>query len=132
MWDVTLGQPCVRHIVTHTRCANAVSLCCNILLGGSFNLTSFDALFFSWNTFQVAVAPNDEYISTGGSDQKVVSCLFGLLVSYVAYEEYLLDFFCHFTTIEINRKAIQSYSWYGLLNRNNYKSKITLGSIYMN
>ncbi|XP_062195409.1 uncharacterized protein LOC133898740 [Phragmites australis] len=43
MWDVTLGQPCVRHIVTHTRCANAV-----------------------------AVAPNDEYISTGGSDQKVV------------------------------------------------------------
>jgi len=46
MWDVTLGQPCVRHIVTHTRCANAVSLCCNILLGGSFNLTSFDALFF--------------------------------------------------------------------------------------
>ncbi|KAL6900732.1 hypothetical protein ACP4OV_005408 [Aristida adscensionis] len=43
MWDVTLGQPCVRHIVPHTRCANAV-----------------------------AVAPNDEYISTGGSDQKVV------------------------------------------------------------
>ncbi|KAL6644476.1 hypothetical protein ACP70R_016084 [Stipagrostis hirtigluma subsp. patula] len=43
MWDVTLGQPCVRHIIPHTRCANAV-----------------------------AVAPNDEYISTGGSDQKVV------------------------------------------------------------
>ncbi|XP_037468228.1 uncharacterized protein LOC119340420 [Triticum dicoccoides] len=43
MWDVTLGKPCVRHIVTHNRCANAV-----------------------------AVAPNDEYISTGGSDQKVV------------------------------------------------------------
>uniref|UniRef100_I1QLK3 Uncharacterized protein n=1 Tax=Oryza glaberrima TaxID=4538 RepID=I1QLK3_ORYGL len=43
MWDVTLGQPCVRHILTHNRCANAV-----------------------------AVAPNDEYISTGGSDQKVV------------------------------------------------------------
>uniref|UniRef100_A0ACD5ZVD0 Uncharacterized protein n=1 Tax=Avena sativa TaxID=4498 RepID=A0ACD5ZVD0_AVESA len=43
MWDVTLGQPCVRHIRTHNRCANAV-----------------------------AVAPNDEYISTGGSDQKVV------------------------------------------------------------
>ncbi|XP_062191057.1 uncharacterized protein LOC133894889 [Phragmites australis] len=43
MWDVTLGQPCVRHIITHTRCANAV-----------------------------AVAPNDKYISTGGSDQKVV------------------------------------------------------------
>ncbi|CAO2184418.1 unnamed protein product [Urochloa humidicola] len=43
MWDVTLGQPCVRHIVSHTRCANAV-----------------------------AIAPNDEYISTGGSDQKVV------------------------------------------------------------
>lgn len=43
MWDVTLGQPCVRHIGTHTRCANAV-----------------------------AVASNDEYIATGGSDQKVV------------------------------------------------------------
>ncbi|XP_066331002.1 uncharacterized protein [Miscanthus floridulus] len=43
MWDVTLGQPCVRHIVAHTRCANAVS-----------------------------VAPNDEYLCTGGSDQKVV------------------------------------------------------------
>ncbi|CAD6264864.1 unnamed protein product [Miscanthus lutarioriparius] len=43
MWDVTLGQPCVRHIVAHTRCANAV-----------------------------AVAPNDEYLCTGGSDQKVV------------------------------------------------------------
>lgn len=43
MWDVTLGQPCVRHIVAHTRCANAV-----------------------------AVAPNDKYLCTGGSDQKVV------------------------------------------------------------
>ncbi|KAK3123986.1 hypothetical protein QOZ80_8AG0638950 [Eleusine coracana subsp. coracana] len=43
MWDVTLGQPCVRHIVAHTRCANAV-----------------------------AVSPNDDYFSTGGSDQKVV------------------------------------------------------------
>ncbi|KAG8048057.1 hypothetical protein GUJ93_ZPchr0008g12978 [Zizania palustris] len=52
MWDVTLGQPCVRHIFTHNRCANAV-----------------------------AVAPNDEYISTGGGDQKVVSFLFGHLVS---------------------------------------------------
>uniref|UniRef100_A0A804N3W3 Protein kinase domain-containing protein n=1 Tax=Zea mays TaxID=4577 RepID=A0A804N3W3_MAIZE len=43
MWDVTLGQPCVRHIVAHTRCANAV-----------------------------AVAPNDKYLCIGGSDQKVV------------------------------------------------------------
>ncbi|GJN04129.1 hypothetical protein PR202_ga21649 [Eleusine coracana subsp. coracana] len=43
MWDVTLGQPCVRHIVAHTRCANAV-----------------------------AVSPNDDYFSTGGSDQKVL------------------------------------------------------------
>lgn len=43
MWDVTLGQPCVRYIVAHTRCANAV-----------------------------AVAPNDKYLCTGGSDQKVV------------------------------------------------------------
>jgi hypothetical protein len=67
MWDVTLGQPCVRHILTHNRCANAV-----------------------------AVAPNDEYISTGGSDQKVVSCLFPpLLVCYDAlccmaiYEDYI-------------------------------------------
>ncbi|KAL5648071.1 hypothetical protein ACJX0J_042426, partial [Zea mays] len=43
MWDVTLGQPCVRHIVAHTRCANAV-----------------------------AVAPNDKYLCTRGSDQKVL------------------------------------------------------------
>ncbi|TVU01557.1 hypothetical protein EJB05_52977, partial [Eragrostis curvula] len=57
MWDVTLGQPCVRHINAHTRCANAV-----------------------------AVAPNDEYISTGGSDQKVVSYLFGHLVYYICIE----------------------------------------------
>ncbi|ONL98826.1 hypothetical protein ZEAMMB73_Zm00001d029481 [Zea mays] len=56
MWDVTLGQPCVRHIVAHTRRANAV-----------------------------VVALNDKYLCTGGSDQKVVSCLFVLLVSYVAY-----------------------------------------------
>ncbi|KAL5654430.1 hypothetical protein ACJX0J_033749, partial [Zea mays] len=41
MWDVTLGQPCVRHIVAHTRCANVV-----------------------------VVAPNDKYLCTGGSDQK--------------------------------------------------------------
>ncbi|TVU04930.1 hypothetical protein EJB05_48074, partial [Eragrostis curvula] len=50
MWDVTLGQPCVRHINAHTRCANAV-----------------------------AVAPNDEYISTGGSDQKVIDMELGLV-----------------------------------------------------
>ncbi|KAL5680556.1 hypothetical protein ACJX0J_006941, partial [Zea mays] len=45
MWDVTLGQPCVRHIVAHTRRANAV-----------------------------VVALNDKYLCTGGSDQKV-ACL---------------------------------------------------------
>lgn len=43
MWNVTLGQPCVRHLSSHTRCANTV-----------------------------AVAPNDEYICSGGDDQKVV------------------------------------------------------------
>ncbi|XP_077229820.1 uncharacterized protein LOC143862640 isoform X3 [Tasmannia lanceolata] len=43
MWDVTLGQPCVRHLSSHTRCANTV-----------------------------AVAPNDEYLCSGGDDQKVV------------------------------------------------------------
>lgn len=43
MWDVALGQPCVRHIISHTRCANTV-----------------------------AVAPNDGYLCTGGDDQKVV------------------------------------------------------------
>ncbi|XP_072969900.1 uncharacterized protein [Typha angustifolia] len=43
LWDVTLGQPCVRHVIGHRRCANAV-----------------------------AVAPNDEYLCTGGDDQKVV------------------------------------------------------------
>ena len=31
------------------------------------------------------MAPNDKYLCTGGSNQKVVSCLFVLLVSYVAY-----------------------------------------------
>ncbi|XP_008790776.2 uncharacterized protein LOC103707865 isoform X1 [Phoenix dactylifera] len=43
MWNVALGQPCVRHIINHTRCVNTV-----------------------------AVAPNDEYLCTGGDDQKVV------------------------------------------------------------
>ncbi|XP_042499881.1 uncharacterized WD repeat-containing protein alr3466-like [Macadamia integrifolia] len=43
MWDVTLGQPCIRHLRSHTRCANTV-----------------------------AVAPNDQYICSGGDDQKVV------------------------------------------------------------
>ncbi|PWZ27657.1 CDPK-related kinase 3 [Zea mays] len=74
MWDVTLGQPCVRHIVAHTRCANAVAVAPNdkyLCTGGSDQ--------------KVAVAPNDKYLCIGGSDQKVVSCLFVLLVSYVAY-----------------------------------------------
>ncbi|GLJ47466.1 hypothetical protein SUGI_1001880 [Cryptomeria japonica] len=43
MWNVTLGKPCIRHLISHTRCANTV-----------------------------AVAPNDEYICSGGDDQKVV------------------------------------------------------------
>ncbi|KAJ0972502.1 hypothetical protein J5N97_020461 [Dioscorea zingiberensis] len=43
MWDVTLGQPSVRHIVTHSRCANTV-----------------------------AVSGNDEYLCSGGDDQKIV------------------------------------------------------------
>ncbi|MQL99241.1 hypothetical protein Taro_031964, partial [Colocasia esculenta] len=42
MWDVTLGLPCVRHLISHTRCVNTV-----------------------------AVAPNDEYLCSGGDDQKV-------------------------------------------------------------
>jgi hypothetical protein len=108
MWDVTLGQPCVRHIATHTRCANAVSLCCDIILGRSLRLPLLMHWFFLWNKFQVAVAPKDDYISTGGSDQKVVSCLFGLLVSYVALccigIILLFRLFCRSTTIEINRK----------------------------
>ncbi|WOL18719.1 hypothetical protein Cni_G27516 [Canna indica] len=43
MWNVTLGQPCIRHLFSHTRCANTI-----------------------------AVAPNDEYLCTGGDDQKIV------------------------------------------------------------
>ncbi|XP_042412600.1 uncharacterized protein LOC122001762 isoform X1 [Zingiber officinale] len=43
MWNVTLGQPCVRHLFSHKRCSNTV-----------------------------AVAPNDEYLCTGGDDQKIV------------------------------------------------------------
>ncbi|XP_068655697.1 uncharacterized protein [Aristolochia californica] len=42
MWDVSLGQPCIRHIGSHTRCVNTV-----------------------------AVAPNDKYVCSGGDDQKV-------------------------------------------------------------
>ncbi|CAL9780442.1 unnamed protein product [Musa acuminata subsp. burmannicoides] len=43
MWNVSLGQPCIRHIFGHTRCINTI-----------------------------AVAPNDEYLCTGGDDQKIV------------------------------------------------------------
>lgn len=43
MWDVNLGKPCIRHLVSHTRCINTV-----------------------------AVAPNDDYFCSGGDDQKVV------------------------------------------------------------
>lgn len=43
MWDVTLGMPCIRHLVSHARCVNTV-----------------------------AVAPSDEYLCSGGDDQKVV------------------------------------------------------------
>ncbi|CAN6464777.1 unnamed protein product [Victoria cruziana] len=46
MWDVSLGQPCIRYLISHTRCANTV-----------------------------AVAPNDAYLCTGGDDQKVSFCL---------------------------------------------------------
>ncbi|CAA6659926.1 unnamed protein product [Spirodela intermedia] len=42
MWDVALGKPCIRHLISHTRCVNTV-----------------------------AVAPNDEYISTGGMTRKL-------------------------------------------------------------
>ncbi|XP_020586908.1 uncharacterized protein LOC110029125 [Phalaenopsis equestris] len=43
MWDVNLGKPCVRHLASHSRCVNTI-----------------------------AVAPNDDYICSGGDDQKVV------------------------------------------------------------
>ncbi|XP_020261065.1 uncharacterized protein LOC109837292 isoform X2 [Asparagus officinalis] len=43
MWDVTLGMPCVRHLISHTRSVNTV-----------------------------AIAPNDEYLCSGGDDQKIV------------------------------------------------------------
>lgn len=43
MWDVTLGVPCIRRLFSHTRCVNTV-----------------------------AVAPNDEYLCSGGDDQKIV------------------------------------------------------------
>jgi hypothetical protein len=49
MWDVTLGQPCVRHIVAHTRCANAVSLYCDILLLGLFSLPLLLLIFHGIN-----------------------------------------------------------------------------------
>ncbi|KAG0566908.1 hypothetical protein KC19_7G096500 [Ceratodon purpureus] len=43
MWDPSLGQPCVRLIASHSRCINTV-----------------------------AVSPKDQFICTGGDDQKVV------------------------------------------------------------
>ncbi|CAK9202868.1 unnamed protein product [Sphagnum troendelagicum] len=43
MWDVSLGQPCIQHIASHSRCINTV-----------------------------AVSPKDQFICTGGDDQKVV------------------------------------------------------------
>ncbi|XP_078434494.1 ribonucleoside-diphosphate reductase subunit beta [Wolffia australiana] len=43
MWDVALGQPCIRHLISHTRCVNTV-----------------------------AVSSDDTYLCTGGDDQKVV------------------------------------------------------------
>jgi hypothetical protein len=45
MWDVTLGQPCVRHIVAHTRRANAVSLYCDILSVAPFILPLLILIF---------------------------------------------------------------------------------------
>ncbi|KAG0559778.1 hypothetical protein KC19_10G128500 [Ceratodon purpureus] len=43
IWDPSLGQPCVQHISSHSRCINTV-----------------------------AVSPKDQFICTGGDDQKVV------------------------------------------------------------
>lgn len=43
MWNPSLGQPCVQHIASHSRCINTV-----------------------------AVSPKDQFICTGGDDQKVV------------------------------------------------------------
>jgi WD40 repeat protein len=43
MWDPTLGQPCVQHFKSHARCVNTV-----------------------------AVSSKDQFICTGGDDQKVV------------------------------------------------------------
>lgn len=43
MWDMSLGDPCIRHMTSHTRCVNTV-----------------------------AISPNDRYICSGGDDQKVV------------------------------------------------------------
>lgn len=43
MWDMSLGDPCIRHMISHSRCINTI-----------------------------AIAPNDKYICSGGDDQKVV------------------------------------------------------------
>lgn len=43
MWDMSLGDPCVRHMTSHTRCVNTV-----------------------------AISPNNKHICSGGDDQKVV------------------------------------------------------------
>ncbi|MCO5574986.1 hypothetical protein L7F22_028783 [Adiantum nelumboides] len=43
MWDMSLGDPCVRHMISHTRCVNTV-----------------------------AISSDDKHICSGGDDQKVV------------------------------------------------------------
>ncbi|KAH6555914.1 hypothetical protein KP509_1Z218100 [Ceratopteris richardii] len=47
MWDMSLGDPCVRHMISHTRCVNTI-----------------------------AISPDDRHMCSGGDDQKVVSFLF--------------------------------------------------------
>ncbi|KAI5065338.1 hypothetical protein GOP47_0020033 [Adiantum capillus-veneris] len=43
MWDMLLGDPCIRHMISHTRCVNTV-----------------------------AISSDDQHICSGGDDQKVV------------------------------------------------------------
>jgi len=99
IWDPSLGQPCVRQISSHSRCINTV-LILNLVLQFQFRLILFcvdservlNKYFFSnlshWlkveeivhasnscliDWFQVAISPKDQFICTGGDDQKVVS-----------------------------------------------------------
>lgn len=72
MWDVTLGRPFVRRALSHTRSVNTVRLIYHPFLF-ALCLRSCGFIESSVLLWKVDVALNDEYLCTGGDDQKIVS-----------------------------------------------------------